>query len=47
MVLKMQDKELMRRLVYIQRLSQREVNRRFGLSRDAIADAIRDPEPEQ
>ena len=41
MVLKMEDKELIRRLVNIQGLSQREVNRRFGWSRDSIADAIR------
>jgi transposase len=45
MVLKMEDKELIRRLVNIQGLSQREVNRRFGWSRDSIADAIRNPEP--
>jgi transposase len=45
MVLKMEDKELIRRLVNIQGMSQREVNRRFGWSRDAIADAIRHPEP--
>ena len=41
----MEDKELIRRLVNIQGLSQREVNRRFGWSRDSIADAIRNPEP--
>ena len=45
MVLKMEDKELIRRLVSVQGLSQREVNRRFGWSRDSIADAIRNPEP--
>ena len=45
MVLKMDDKELIRRLVNIQGLSQREVFRRFGWSRDSIADAIKNPEP--
>ena len=45
MVLKMEDKELIRRLVNIQGLSQREVFRRFGWSRDSIADAIKNPEP--
>ncbi len=41
MVLKMEDKELIRKLVIVQGMSQREVNRRFGWSRDSIADAIR------
>ena len=45
MVLKMEDKELIRRLVNIQGLSQREVFRRFGWSRDSIADAVKKPEP--
>ena len=45
MVLKMEEKELIRRLVNIQGMSQREVNRRFGWLRDSIADAIRDLEP--
>ncbi len=45
MVLRMEDKELIRKLVIIQGMSQREVNRRFGWSRDSIADAIRNPEP--
>ena len=45
MVLKMEDKELIRRLVKVQGISQREVNRRFGWSRDAIADAILNPDP--
>jgi transposase len=45
MVLKMEDKELIRRLVNVQGMTQREVNRRFGWSRDAIADAIRNPDP--
>jgi len=44
MVLKMEEKELIRKLVIVQGLSQREVNRRFGWSRDSIADAIRNPE---
>ena len=34
MVLKMEEKELIRKLVIVQGLSQREVNRRFGCSRD-------------
>ena len=45
MVLKMDDKELIRRLVNIQGISQREVNRRFGWSRDSIADAVKNSEP--
>jgi transposase len=45
MVLKMEEKELIRKLVIVQGMSQREVNRRFGWSRDSIADAIRNPEP--
>ena len=45
MVLKMEDKELIRRLVNIQGMSQREVHRRFGWSRDSIAEAIKNPEP--
>ena len=45
MVLRMEDKELIRKLVIVQGMSQREVNRRFGWSRDSIADAIRNPEP--
>ena len=45
MVLKMEDKELIRKLVIVQGMSQREVSRRFGWSRDSIADAIRNPEP--
>ncbi len=45
MVLRMEEKELIRKLVLVQGLSQREVNRRFGWSRDSIADAIRNPEP--
>ena len=32
MVLKMEDKELIRKLVIVQGMSQREVNRRFGWS---------------
>ena len=44
MVLKMEEKELIRKLVIVQGLSQREVNRRFGWSRDSIADALRNPE---
>ena len=44
MVLKMEEKELIRKLVIVQGLSQREVNRRFGWSRDSIVDAIRNPE---
>ena len=44
MVLRMEDKELIRRLVNIQGLSQREVFRRFGWSRDSIADAVKNPE---
>jgi transposase len=45
MVIKMEEKELIRKLVIVQGMSQREVNRRFGWSRDSIADAIRNPEP--
>lgn len=45
MVLKMEDKELIRRMVNIQGMSQREVSRRFGWSRDSITDALRNPEP--
>lgn len=41
----MESKELIRRLVNIEGMSQREVHRRFGWSRDSIADAIHDPEP--
>lgn len=45
MVLKMEERELIRKLAVVQGMSAREVHRRFGWSRKSIADAIRNPEP--